>query len=154
MVHSKYSMWSHGSLLTSQSAVSVETRSQGARVTASGPGPFPPGHMERVVLSIPTPTVAADYHLKPVRLHVRFRTGKAAQITHIMVNDGEAQIIEFVRVWLESDNYVTKDLEIPNGGAIKSGIAVTYLLTMQGNQDNDAWVEFIGAGIDFEPIHI
>jgi len=121
---------------------------------ASEPGPFPPGHMERVVLGIPTPTVAADHHMKPVRLHVRFRTGKAADITHILLNDGETQIIEFVRVWLESDDYITKDLEIPNAGVVKTGIAVTFLLTMQGNQDNNAWVDFVGTGIDFESMHV
>jgi hypothetical protein len=99
-----------------------------------------------VHFAIPTPVILSNVRVTAGQALVRFSTGPQAKIGAFHVFDGEVNISEQNGLSLGGTLQVaTQQLKRPS---ILFGTGISVLLNFTGTGP-DAWVQLIGAGIDF-----
>jgi len=144
----KYDMWTHGT------SVQVQEKGWEARAVREGYSTkVTPGNdllFGWVHFAIPTPVMIDSAPLKAQVALIRFNIGSQASIEHFQVFNGEGKIIDrgvkYPRKRMgraQSEEEPIQDQPVLIGGV---GISIKVVFT---GRDRDAWIELIGAGIQF-----
>jgi hypothetical protein len=139
----KQAAWTHGLGIELESS-SWSALRQGFYTTVR---PSNQGTSGWVHFVIPTPVIVDGTRLKAESAMARFSTGSDAAITNFHVYDGEKKIAEYNGLSLKGNlQFVRK--AVPGNPQVQWGTAISLGVQFNGTRQ-DAYVQFISAGIDF-----
>jgi len=111
------------------------------------------GHLiGSILIPIPTPVIVGGVRLRAEEVLFRFQAGVDAEITNIIVHDGETEIARYSGLHLggRTDTgiqYVGK--LIPGHHRVLWGVSVVLQVEFKSLNVGSAFFNFIGAGVDF-----
>jgi len=100
-----------------------------------------------VHFAIPTPDIINDARSKAHTAYIRFTTGTQASIEAIHIFDGEKKIHEHNGLTLRGTLKVAQEV-ITGTPEVHWGTGISILVKFE-DRSADAWIQLIGAGIDF-----
>ena len=103
----------------------------------------------QIFFSIPTPVLLHERRLRASDVTLHCRIGGKAHVTSVHVRDGDTIIGKFNGLTTGVGALQRMKWPIPNKPEISGGIAICVDIQFE-KRHPDAFVEFVGAGIDFE----
>jgi hypothetical protein len=103
----------------------------------------------QIIFSIPTPVILHERRLRASDVYLHFRVGGKARVTSIHVRDGHTLIADFNDLAIGIGTLQRMKWPIPDKPEVSGGIVICVYIQFE-KRHPDAFVEFIGAGIDFE----
>jgi len=101
-----------------------------------------------VSIPIPTPAIVNDVRLRPQIAIVRLNTGPKASIGAVHAHDGEFKIVDINGKTYKGQPCIIREPVLANTPEIRAGANISIFVVFEGNV-SDAWVQLIGAGIEF-----
>jgi hypothetical protein len=139
----KHSTWVHGLGIVFENRSWFDHR-QGYYTTVRPSNESNFGYFHYV---IPTPVIVDGARLKAESAAAFFSTGSNAKITNFRVQDGEKLIADFSGL-AQTGHHIFLREAVPHKPEVFYGTVISIGVEFTGTGP-DAWVQFIGAGIDF-----
>lgn len=140
-------LWNHGCALVAEGKFTTIARIEtGATATPNSSNVLSYPHLLQI--TVPTPVIIDNRQVDAIRAFLRFRSGSQAQITQIRFFDGEMQFAHFVEP-LKSPAFVTRSMRFRNPHPVMYGISFSVELNFTSTQPAEAWVEIVGAGVEY-----
>jgi len=140
-------LWNHGCAVLGNGEFTSLTRMEtGAMISPNSEDMI--NHLHLLQITVPTPAMIDNRLVNAVRAFLRFRTGSRVQITQVRFFDGEQQFAHFITP-LKANVVTTRSMKFRSPHPVSQGISLSLEVTFMSSEVSDAWVEIIGAGIEF-----
>lgn len=145
--HSRTILWNHGTdVVADEKFTTIARIETGATATPHSAAVLSYPHLLQI--TVPTPVIIDDRQVNAVRAFLRFRTGSEAQITQIRFFDGELQFAHFIEP-LRAPAFTTRSMRFRNPHPVMYAISSSVEVSFASPQPGEAWVEIVGAGVEY-----